>query len=288
MSSDGNERDRTELDERLRDAATLVEEERWQEALQLLLAQERDHPEDPMLLCLLGATAREVGAEGQAYEYFRRCLAQNPADPVVLVTAGNGLAALDDPEAESTLRLAALTAPGLSLTRLHYGAYLAREGMYEPAIRELEAARALAEEDALVRLELATAYLLAERTAEGVEEMAEALAREAQDSWIRLLYALALVEEGRLEEAAEEMHRAAEDRPEDVEAQLLASLAAATQGWIEEAWNALARAEVGGAADPALLQEVEEALESDAEAAEALLRGALAPSALRTRLLERS
>lgn len=280
--------DRTELDEQLRDAATLVEEERWDEALQLLLAQEREHPEDPMLLCLLGATAREVGAEGQAYEYFRRCLAQNPADPVVLVTAGNGLAALDDPEAESTLRLAALTAPTLSLTRLHYGAYLAREGMYDLAIRELEAARSLAEEDPLVRLELATAYLLAGRSTEGVEEMAEALAREAQDSWIRLLYALALIEEGRPEEAAEELHRAAEDRPEDVEAQLLAALAAAGQGWIEEAWNALARAEVNGGADPSMLQEVEEALEADAEAAEALLRGELAPSALRTRLLDRS
>ncbi|HEV2132274.1 MAG TPA: tetratricopeptide repeat protein, partial [Longimicrobiaceae bacterium] len=126
------------------------------------------------------------------------------------------------------------------------------------------------------------------RSTEGVEEMAEALAREAQDSWIRLLYALALIEEGRPEEAAEELHRAAEDRPEDVEAQLLAALAAAGQGWIEEAWNALARAEVNGAADPSMLQEVEEALEADAEAAETLLRGELAPSALRTRLLERS
>ncbi len=277
-----------ELNEQLRDAATLIEEERWQEALQLLLAQEREHPDDPMLLCLLGATAREVGAEGQAYEYFRRCLAQNPADPVVLVTAGNGLAALDDPEAESTLRLAALTAPELPLARLHYGAYLAREGMYDLAIQELEVARALAEEDAPVRFELATAYVLAGRTTEGVEEMAEALAREAQDSWIRVLYGLALIEEGRLDEAAEELHRAAEDRPEDAEAQLLAALAAATQGWTEEAWNALARAEVNGTADPALLQEVEEALDADAEAAEALLRGELAPSALRTRLLERA
>ncbi len=277
----------SDLDEQLRQAAQLFDEQRWEEALDLLLEQEREHPEEPMLLCMLGAAARELGAEGEAYEYFRRCLAQNPADPVVLVTAGNGLAALDDPEAESTLRLAALTAPDLPLARLHYGAYLAREGMFDLAVGELEVARSLDEEDALVRLELATAYLLAGRLAEGVAELEEALAREAGDSWMRLLYGLALLEVDRLEEAAEEIHRAAGERPEDAEAHLLSALAAATQRWEDEAWNALARAEVTGTADPLALQEVEERLEAGPDAAEAFLRGELAASALRTRLLER-
>lgn len=287
MNGDADTTGDAALEERLREAVGLIEDQRWEEALELLLAQERETPDDPMLLCLLGTAAREGGAEGQAYEYFRRCLAQNPADPVVLVTAGNGLAVLDDPEAESALRLAALSAPELPLARLHYGAYLAREGMSDLAISELEAARALAPEDALVRFELGSAYLLAERIVPGVDELVEALALDPQDSWARLLYGLALLEADRPEEAAEELHRAARERPEDVQAQLLAALAAASQGWMDEAWIAFARAEATGLADPALLEAVEESLEADAEAAAGLLRAELAPSALRERLLER-
>jgi Tfp pilus assembly protein PilF len=64
------------------------------------------------------------------------------ADPQLLALAGAGLAAFDDPEAEPTLRAAALTGPDLAVTRLHYGAYLSREGMFVEALEQLEAAAA--------------------------------------------------------------------------------------------------------------------------------------------------
>ena len=40
-------------------------------------------------------------ADGVAYEYFKRCLAENPEDPQLLALAGAGLAAFDDPDAET-------------------------------------------------------------------------------------------------------------------------------------------------------------------------------------------
>ncbi|NIU80224.1 MAG: hypothetical protein GWN71_43835, partial [Gammaproteobacteria bacterium] len=63
-----------------------------------------------------------------AYERFKQALAQKPEDPHLLATAGAGLAAFDDPEAESALRTAAILAPDVAATRLAYGAYLSREG----------------------------------------------------------------------------------------------------------------------------------------------------------------
>ena len=90
--------------------------------------------------CWLGTAERELGLEGIAYERFKRALALEPTDPYVLATAGNGIAAFDDPEAEPALRTAALTAPGVALARFLYGAYLAREGFVEEGQKELEAA----------------------------------------------------------------------------------------------------------------------------------------------------
>src|SRR5690606_32673007 len=86
------------------------------------------------------------------------CLAEEPTDPHVLALAGSGLAALDDPEAESVLRLAALTAPDLPEVRLQYGAYLAREGLFEEALTHLRAAVDLAPDDATIHGELGVAY----------------------------------------------------------------------------------------------------------------------------------
>ena len=71
----------------------------------------------------------ELGLDGMAYERFKRALALDPADPYVLATAGNGIAAFDDPDAERALRAAAVTAPQLPLARMMYGAYLSREGL---------------------------------------------------------------------------------------------------------------------------------------------------------------
>jgi hypothetical protein len=54
-----------------------------------------------------------------------------------------GLAAFDDPDAEPALRAAALSGPNVAIARLQYGAYLAREGMFEAAFENLQAAREL-------------------------------------------------------------------------------------------------------------------------------------------------
>ena len=279
------------LEEILEQAATLGEEGRWDEARDLLLEELEDHPEDPALLVALGVASRELGSDGEAYEFFRRTLAAEPQDPFILATAGNGVAVYDDPDAESALRLAAITAPDLPFARVSYGAYLAREGMFEDAVRELEAARALAPEGAeevVVRAELAIAYLLAGRRDDGIAELENALAADAEDAWLRSLFGMALLEAGRSEEAAEALHRAAAERPGDMEAQLLSALASAGEGWEDEAWNALARAELSAEEmDAALLQEVEEVIGAGPDEAREFLATQLAPTVLRERLLQR-
>lgn len=280
------------LDELLEQAATLGEEGRWDEARDLLLEELEDHPEDPALLCSLGVASRELGSDGEAYEFFRRTLAAEPQDPFILATAGNGVAVYDDPDAESALRLAAITAPDLAFARVSYGAYLAREGMFDDAVRELEAARGLtpegAAEEVVVRAELAIAYLLAGRRDDGIAELEEALAADAEDAWLRGLFGMALLEAGRSEEAAEALHRAAAERPGDMEAQLLSALASAGEGWEDEAWNALARAELSAEEmDAALLQEVEEVIGTGPDEAREFLATQLAPTVLRERLLQR-
>jgi predicted Zn-dependent protease len=279
------------LEELLEQAATLGEEGRWDEARDLLLEELEDHPEDPALLVALGVASRELGSDGEAYEFFRRTLAAEPQDPFILATAGNGVAVYDDPDAESALRLAAITAPDLAFARVSYGAYLAREGMFEDAVRELEAARGLAPEGAeevVARTELAIAYLLAGRRDDGIAELENALAADAEDAWLRSLFGMALLEAGRSEEAAEALHRAAAERPGDMEAQLLSALASAGEGWEDEAWNALARAELSAEEmDAALLQEVEEVIGAGPDEAREFLATQLAPTVLRERLLQR-
>ncbi|HEX2188226.1 MAG TPA: tetratricopeptide repeat protein [Longimicrobiaceae bacterium] len=276
------------LDELLRQAAALGEEGRWDEARDQLLDGLEEHPDDPAVLCWLGVASRELGSDGEAYEFFRRTLAAGPSDPFLLATAGNGVALYDDPDAESALRLAALSAPDLPFARVSYGAYLAREGMWEDAFRELEAARGLAEEEPGVRAELAIAYLLAGRRDDGIAELEEALALDADDAWLRGLFGMALLEAGRSEEAAEALHRSAAERPADMEAQLLSALASAAEGWEDEAWNALARAELSAEElDAALLQEVEETIGAGPDEARELLAAELAPTVLRERLLQR-
>src|SRR5690606_13636860 len=139
-----------------------------------------------------------------------RALALGPTDPYVLATAGNGVAAFDDPDAERALRTAALTAPGLAVARLLYGAYLSREGMYEEAAAELAAARALDEDDPQVRYELGVLAALRERWEEAADALSEAVRLAPDDAWIRSVFGLVLLEgEEREEEAGAELDEAA-------------------------------------------------------------------------------
>ncbi len=272
----------------VQEASELGGEDRWAEARDLVLGAIEDHGEDAGLLCWLGIAAQRLAEDGEAYEAFRRCLALEPQDPFVLAAAGSGAAAFDDPQAESALRLAALTAPTFAFARAAYGAYLSREGLLVDAVRELEAARDLTPDDPAVRVDLGVALLLGGRNADGIGELEEALSLRHEDSWVRGLLGLALVEAGRDSEGAEALHQASQERPEDVEVQLLAALACAAEGWEDEAWAALARGEeVVEAPDAGLVQEVEEAVGGGPEAAADYLRDELGPVVLRERLLQR-
>ncbi|MDX1568745.1 MAG: hypothetical protein R3223_13140, partial [Longimicrobiales bacterium] len=115
----------------LQDALRLGEDEAWEEMADHLEAALEEDPENPYFLCWLGVAEREMGLDMMAYDHFKECLAQQPEDPHVLATAGNAVAAFDDPDAEAALRAAAMMAPDLPLARWMYGAYLAREGMTE-------------------------------------------------------------------------------------------------------------------------------------------------------------
>jgi Flp pilus assembly protein TadD len=270
-------------------AQSLAEDELWDQAHAVLTQALEEHGDDPLLLVWAGLAAQRVGEEGEAYEMFRRALALEPQDPFVLASAGSGLAAVDDPEAERALRLAALTAPDFPFARAAYGSYLAREGLFDDAIAELEAARRLAPDDPSVHTELGIALLLAARTQEGLDALEEALSRASGDSWLRGLYGLALVDAGRGEEGAEQLHQAAEERDEDVEVQLIAALAMAAEGWEDPAWEALARAgQAADSSDRELIAEVEDRVEAGADAAGEFLRQDLGPSLLRERLLQRA
>jgi predicted Zn-dependent protease len=267
MSDDGEAPlDATERAEAIEDvvasAQSLGEDDRWDDAY-ALLAEANDH--------------------------FRAALALEPVDPFILAAAGSGIAAVDDPSAEGALRMAALTAPDFPFARLSYGAYLAREGLFEEAITELEAARRLAPEDGPVHTELGIAYLLARRTDEGLDALEEALSRDPGDSWLRALFGLAMVDAGRGQEGAEQLHQAAGERHEDVEVQLIAALAMAAEGWDDPAWEALARAEAAAdSSDREMLSEVEDRLEAGADAAGEFLRLDLGPTLLRERLIQRA
>lgn len=270
-------------------AQSLGEDDRWDEAYEVLAEALDEQGEDALLLTWAGIAAQRLGEESQANDRFRAALALEPSDPFVLAAAGSGIAALDDPAAEGALRMAALTAPDFPFARLSYGAYLAREGLLDDAIAELEAARGLAPEDGLVHTELGIAYLLARRTEAGLDALEEALSRTPADAWLRGLYGLALVDAGRGEEGAEQLHQAAAEREEDVEVQLIAALAMAAEGWEDPAWEALARAESSAdSSDRELISEVEDRLEAGPDAAGEFLRQDLGPTLLRERLLQRA
>lgn len=267
-------------------ALALGEEGRWEEmAKQLSAALQEEGEDEPYLLCWLGVAERELGNDGAAYEYFRRCLARDPLDPHVLALAGSGLAAFDDPDAERALRTAVLTGPDLPITRLQYGAYLAREGLFDDALEHLQAAVSLAPDDPIPRGELGIALALKGDMAGAADAMEETLSLAPDDSWTRLLLGLVFLEQDRDEEAAEALWQAAGERPEDGEAQVLAALAAASVGWQDAAYDALARAEYATESpDPQLVEEAQDRLDSGADSARALLRDTAGPAILHERL----
>jgi tetratricopeptide (TPR) repeat protein len=271
--------------EMLKHALQLGEEQRFEEMARLLAEALQDEPDEPYVLGWLAVAERELGNDGAAYEYFKRCIAAEPLDPQLLALAGSGLAAFDDPDAEATLRAAALTGPDLAITRLQYGAYLAREGMFVEALEHLEAAAQLEPDDPVVHGELGTAHALKGDMESAATAMERALALADDDSWTRLLLGLVLSELHRYEEAAEQLVRAAAERPQDAEAQVLAGLAAAAAGWDDAAQDALARAEFAEeGADPELLSETEDRLAAGAGPAAAFLRDTVGPSVLHDRL----
>ncbi len=274
-----------EVEAVLREALELGERGQWEEMAELLAETLEEVEDDPYLLCWLGVAEGELGNDGAAYEAFRRCVDQDPSDPHVLALAGAGLAQFDDPDAETALRAAALSAPDLPLARLNYGAFLSRAGVHDEALEQLRAARDLSPDDPVVRAELGAAHVLRGEAADGLAELEEALALAPEDSWTRVLYGLVLREADRDEEGAEELVRAAREREYDAEAIILGALAAAAQGWDDAAEELLARSEfVAEGADIKMIEEAESAIRSGPEAAERLLRTSLGPSALRERL----
>ena len=270
----------------LEQALALGDEGRWDEMAQLLDSGLRDAPDDPYLLCWLAVAERERDHEGAAYDLFKRCLAQDPLDPQLLALAGAGLAVFDDPDAEAALRAAALTGPDLPLTRLQYGAYLAREGFFEEALEHLRAAAALAPDDPTMYGELGAALALKGDHAGAIEAMEEALELAPDDSWTRVLVGLLYVERGDFEGAAEALLQASRERADDGEAHVLAALAAGAAGWADAAQDALARAGFAEGLDAQLLHDADERITEGAEAAHAFLRDTVAPAALHDRLIQ--
>lgn len=271
----------------LQEALALGEEGRWEEMADVLTGALRPEQEDPYLLCWLGVAEGELGNDGGAYDAFRRCIEQDPQDPHILSLAGAGLAQFDDPDAETALRAAALSAPDLPVARLNYGAFLARAGFFEEALEHLDAARALLPDDPVVRAELGAAHVLRGEPGQGLPELEQALVLADDDSWTRVLYGLVLVELERMEEAGEELVRAARERPDDAEALILGALAAAAAGWPDPMEELLAKAEYAvEGVDVQLLQEAEAAARAGEDAARRMLRQTAGPTALRERLAQ--
>jgi tetratricopeptide (TPR) repeat protein len=275
-------------DEMLERAWSLGAEGAWDAAAELLRDHLEEFDEDPAVHCWLGVAERELGMEGVAYERFRRALALGPEDPYVLSTAGNGIAAFDDPDAEQALRTAALLAPGVAVTRLLYGAYLAREGLAGDALVELRAARDIDPDDPQIAYELGIACAYSQDWDGAADALSDAVRLDPEEGWNRVVLGLVLLEGDRLEEATGELVSGARILEDDVEAQLVASLAASATGLEDTAWEMLERARLNALdADMVLVTGVEDRLDAGHEAAQEMLTEELGPDLLRSRMSER-
>ncbi len=273
-----------------------AEEGEWDEVAGELREELARRPDDPYLNCWLGMAERELGLEGVAYERFKRALAADPRDPVLLATAGNALAAFDDPAAEGALRTAALLAPRLPQARWMYGAYLAREGLLEDALAELDAALELDPDDPVIHTERGGALALLERMDEAGGSFARAAELDPEDGWALALLGLVRLESARraggeeeeLPELSHLLHQAADLRPGELETQLLAALALGAAGDEDRAMEMLERARLHSeGVDLELILEVEDQLESGPVSSLRFLTDSLGPSALRERLMQR-
>jgi Flp pilus assembly protein TadD len=273
--------------EYLNSALQLGEEERWAEMAELLTTALHELPDDPYILCWLGVAERELGRDGVAYEYFKRAWEEDPIDPELLAMVGAGLAAFDDPEAEAALRAAALTGPDVTIARLQYGAYLARNGLFDQALDNLRAAAEIDPEDPTVHGEIGIAHALKGDHRAAAIAMETALELAPDDSWTRILLGLVNLEINDLESGAEQLLRGADERPEDPEAQVLGALAAAAVGWDDAALTTIARVEFASEDfDPELLDEARERIDDGAESARDFLMETAGPAALRDRLIQ--
>ena len=277
-----------ELEQLLGRAHTLGEEGDWGGAAELLRDHLEEFDEEAAVHCWLGVAERELGLGGVAYARFKRALELDPTDPHVLATAGSGIATFDDPDAERVLRTAAIIAPDVSFARLMYGAYLAREGFGEDALRELNAARQLDPDDPQIAYELGVAHALSGRTEAACDAMGEAVSLDPDDGWVRTVFGLVLLEADRTEEATGELISGARIAFDDLDAQLAAALAAAAVEMEDQALEMLERARILAAeGEQSLVADIEERIDAGAESADAALREDLAPDLLRTRLQER-
>lgn len=284
----GRSCDLAEVGDVLSRALTYGEEHDYESMARVLEDALEDDPEDATLLCWLAYARREGGDEGGAYDLFRHVLGLQPEDPYVLALSGSAIARFDDPDAEGALRTAAFMAPELVFARLMYGAYLAREGMTDEGIKELQAAAALDEEDPQVPMELGIAYALAGSMDKARMALARAVELDPDRGWTRILLGLVELEDGDMEEGAGDLLAGAETLPHDVEAQLLAALASGANGWEDRAWEMLERARQSGPeADRSMLLMVEERLDEGPGAAQDYLSTTLIPKALRERLMVR-
>lgn len=269
-------------------ALDLGDEGDWENMAELLREHLEEFEKEPAVHCWLGVAERELGLDGVAYERFKRVMTLDPTDPYVLATAGNGLAAFDDPEAERALRTAALTAPEVSLARFMYGAYLSREGQHEKALEELTAARELDPDEPQVAYELGVARALAGDRTGAIDAVGDAVRMDPEEGWIRVVLGLLLLEDERFEEGLGELSEGARLSPDDIEAQLLAALTAAVVEREDLAYEMLERGRMRAAeGDMPLVREVEERLDSGASFARALLMEEAVPDSLRSRLSER-
>jgi len=270
----------------LQRALALAEEGDWDSAVEVLREALDADPDDPYTLCWLGVAEMEVGSESVAFERFRRCLAMDPTDPNLLATAGSALAQLDDPAAEAALRSAALLGPDLALTRMLYGAYLVREGLFDQGLEELAVARELAPEDPVVRAELGVALSLNARQSEAIDQLEEGARLDPGNAWIRGLLGLELYVADQPVEAAGELSEAARLLPHDSEMHVLAALAAHRAEAPDYAFERLEHARMAaGPDDLPLVLEAEEAMDSDDAVREFL--DDLAAASLRRRRLAR-
>lgn len=274
-----------DLEQLLDRALSLADEGDWEGMAELLREHLEAYEDEAAVHCWLGVAERELGLEGIGYERFRRALALNPEDPYILATAGNGVAAFDDPDAELALRTASVMAPDVAVARLLYGAYLSREGLVKEGLAELDAARALDPDDAQIAYEQGVGRYLAGDADGAVDAVGDATRLAPDDGWSRVVLGLMLLEAGRLDEAVTDLLEGATLRPDDLEAQLSAALAACAAGSEDAAWEMLERGRLNAEEDDlALVTAVEDRLDSGPESARALLMDEVVPDVLRRRL----